>query len=122
MFVKGKVFDWEAIRAYYDAGHSVRECRERFGFSNHAWDAAVKRGDVEPRHGWSGRPRGETRQVVRALIEQGLSFAEIARQLNLSKPTITYHAHARTDSASRGRALARPSNGAPSSRALKQLR
>jgi hypothetical protein len=42
-------FDWIEIQAYYDRGHGVRACAERFGFSHDAWHAAVKRGDVRPR-------------------------------------------------------------------------
>jgi transcriptional regulator with XRE-family HTH domain len=41
--------DWTAVRAYYDAGHSLRECQARFGFSNAAWHDAVKRGAITPR-------------------------------------------------------------------------
>jgi hypothetical protein len=92
MFVERNEFDWEAIRAFYEAGHSVRECRERFGFSNHAWGAAVKRGDVRPRRDQSGKPRGETRAAVRALIQEGLTLTAIARELGISKPTVCYHA------------------------------
>jgi transposase-like protein len=88
----GDKFDWQAIAAYYDAGHNVRECRERFGFSNRGWSAAVERGDVQPRHRRSGRPRGQTREAVRMLLEEGLSRAAIARELKVSRPTVTYHA------------------------------
>ena len=96
MFVPRKIreYDWSAIAAYYDAGHTVRECRRRFGFSNRAWTAAVARGDVQPRRDRSGRPRGETREKVRALLEAGLSRAAIARELSISKPTVTHHANA----------------------------
>jgi 5-methylcytosine-specific restriction endonuclease McrA len=45
-------YDWQEIQRYYDAGHSVRECREHFGFSSQTWHAAVNRGAVVPRpHG-----------------------------------------------------------------------
>jgi Bacterial regulatory proteins, luxR family len=30
-------YDWDAIRAYYEAGHSAAECRSRFGFGRDAW-------------------------------------------------------------------------------------
>ena len=30
-------YDWNAIRAYHEAGHSFVECRERFGFSGGSW-------------------------------------------------------------------------------------
>jgi DNA-binding CsgD family transcriptional regulator/5-methylcytosine-specific restriction endonuclease McrA len=42
-------YDWEAVQRYYDAGHSVRECQTRFGFSRQTWTAAVARGAVVPR-------------------------------------------------------------------------
>ena len=42
-------YDWAAIQAYYQAGHSKRECQRRFGFSAWAWSYAVKRGDIRPR-------------------------------------------------------------------------
>lgn len=42
-------YDWAAIQRYYDEGHSVRACIERFGFSRQTWHAAVKRGAVTPR-------------------------------------------------------------------------
>jgi DNA-binding CsgD family transcriptional regulator len=42
-------FDWSLIQAYYDLGHSIRECRHVFGFSMSAWDNAVRRGVVTPR-------------------------------------------------------------------------
>jgi DNA-binding transcriptional ArsR family regulator len=44
-------YDWSAVQAYYDEGHSPRECSERFGFNRSTWAAAV-RGDrivVRPR-------------------------------------------------------------------------
>jgi HNH endonuclease len=91
---EAREYDWGAIASYYAAGHTVRECRERFGFSGHAWSAAVERGHVQPRQGQNGRPRGETREAVRLLLEAGLTRAGIARELRVSKPTVTYHAKA----------------------------
>jgi DNA-binding CsgD family transcriptional regulator len=45
-------YDWTAIQAYYDQGHSLRECQEAFGFSRQTWHAAVKRGAIKARpHG-----------------------------------------------------------------------
>ena len=37
-------------------------------------------------------PRGETRARIAALLEQGMTLAEIARALDISKPTASYHA------------------------------
>jgi len=42
-------YDWEAIRDYYEAGHSAAECRARFGFGRDAWAGAVARGAIRPR-------------------------------------------------------------------------
>jgi hypothetical protein len=42
-------YDWREIQRYYDAGHTVRECVARFGFSKQTWHAAVLRGAVVPR-------------------------------------------------------------------------
>lgn len=42
-------YDWDVVQAYYDAGHSVRECAEHFGFSNATWSSAVRRGDAVAR-------------------------------------------------------------------------
>jgi DNA-binding transcriptional ArsR family regulator len=36
-------YDWSAIQAYYDEGHSPAECRERFGCSIPAWQDARRR-------------------------------------------------------------------------------
>jgi DNA-binding transcriptional ArsR family regulator len=96
MFVRptARQFDWDAIARYYEAGHTVRECRERFGFSNRAWSEAVARGDAQPRHDRSGRAPGATREAVRLLLASGLSRAAVARALGISKPTVTYHARA----------------------------
>jgi DNA-binding transcriptional ArsR family regulator len=46
-------YDWAEICAYYELGHTMRECQEEFGFSGAAWSEAVRRGDIVP------RPRAE---------------------------------------------------------------
>lgn len=42
-------YDWAVIQAYYDEGHSVTECQERFGFARDSWNKAVRRGAVVAR-------------------------------------------------------------------------
>jgi transcriptional regulator with XRE-family HTH domain len=42
-------YDWEEIQRTYDAGLTVRQCMERFGFNQASWHQAVVRGDVKPR-------------------------------------------------------------------------
>lgn len=85
-------YDWEAIRRFYEAGHTPRECRERFGSSPGAWDQAVSRGDIVPRPGRApARHRHDTRRAVERLLAEGKSQAEIARILALSKGTVAFH-------------------------------
>jgi DNA-binding CsgD family transcriptional regulator len=88
-----KTYDWQAIRAFYEQGHSLEDCKEKFGFSNGGWDRAVKRGDVVARARAAGPP-GRTRTQVRRLLAEGLSQAEIARRLGLTMPAISHHARA----------------------------
>jgi hypothetical protein len=42
-------YDWTEVQHYYDEGHSVTECQERFGFARETWNAARRRGDVVAR-------------------------------------------------------------------------
>lgn len=51
-------YDWDEIRAYYEAGHSMTECRRHFGFSRNAWWDAMRRGAIKP------RPRLEPIEMV----------------------------------------------------------
>lgn len=39
-------YDWAVIRRFYEQGHTVAECRERFGFDMSSWTEAVRRGDI----------------------------------------------------------------------------
>ena len=42
-------YNWEEIRAYYEAGNSMTQCRKQFGFSRDAWWDAIRRGVIKPR-------------------------------------------------------------------------
>jgi predicted DNA-binding protein YlxM (UPF0122 family) len=42
-------YDWAEVQRYYDAGNSISECQERFGFSRKTFSDAVKRGAVVTR-------------------------------------------------------------------------
>lgn len=85
-------YDWEAIGRFYAEGHSMREAQAKFGFSNGAWARAVERGDVAPRPGRPRGPNGATRAKVAELLSAGLSKAEVARRLGISKSSVSRHA------------------------------
>jgi hypothetical protein len=42
-------YDWQEIQRYYDEGHSITECQERFGFARETWNSARQRGAVVSR-------------------------------------------------------------------------
>ena len=42
-------YDWEAVQARYDDGHSARETRAQFGMASQTWHDAVARGDLHTR-------------------------------------------------------------------------
>lgn len=84
-------YDWEAIWAHYEAGHTMEECKQRFGFGNGAWDSAVGRGDIEPRANPARKVSHDTRESVAELLAQGMSQTMIAFELGLSKGTVCYH-------------------------------
>jgi DNA-binding CsgD family transcriptional regulator len=85
------VTDWRAIQEYYDEGHTIDECRDRFGFSYGAWDKAAVRGNLIPRSRRHGELGQATRDRVESLISEGLTQIQIARQLGLTKSTVAYH-------------------------------
>jgi hypothetical protein len=91
LFAMNRKYDWAAIQIYYDQGHSLRECRARFGFSNGAWDAAVGRREIVPRADKKPRFRHDTREAVRRLLETGMTQTEVAFERGLSKGTVCYH-------------------------------
>jgi predicted DNA-binding protein YlxM (UPF0122 family) len=85
-------YDWSLIREFYYAGHSAAECQKRFGISNGAWHHAVRRGAVQPRpEDVFRKPRGATRAQVQLLLADGLTQAEIAERLGISRPTVCFH-------------------------------
>jgi len=84
--------DWRVVRAYYEAGHTVRECQERFGFSIRAWRAAARRGDISPRRVTVTSRSSEKRDLIGKMVSNGWSQAQIAAELGMSKPTVSYHA------------------------------
>lgn len=90
---KSSGIDWAAVREFYASGNSIEECKRRFGFSGATWDAAVCRGEIQPRaHPNPGHAVGETRKRVANLLASGLGISEIASTLGIAKPTVCYHA------------------------------
>ena len=70
-------YDWGAVQAYYDEGHTVRDCVSHFGFCLATWSKAVDRGEIHARSAskplevvmWSG----SSRHVKKArLVREGI--------------------------------------------------
>jgi hypothetical protein len=79
-------YDWKAIAAFYDQGHTVNECMSRFGFSMSAWADAIRRGDVTPRPTavsaaelLSGSRPAARGQLKRRLLAEGLKIPRCER-------------------------------------------
>ena len=83
--------DWAAVQAYYDAGHTIDECRNAFRFSYAAWDKAVCRGDLVPRARSNGELGHGTRDEVEHLLALGHTQVQIACELGIGKSTVAYH-------------------------------
>jgi Homeodomain-like domain len=83
-----RALDWEAIRDYYDAGHTKSECRDRFGISDWDWHAAVGRGDLIPRVKGNQVGSSDKRALIGRLRSRGLSYSQICRRLGISKATV----------------------------------
>jgi transcriptional regulator with XRE-family HTH domain len=88
------ISDWSAVRDYYEQGHTIDECRDRFGFTYGAWDKAVSRGEIVPRKRSRRELSRTTRDQVEHLLSLGWTQSGIARQLGLTKSTVAYHARA----------------------------
>ena len=70
-------YDWVAIGAFYDTGHSFLECKQQFGFCGASWTKAVKRGAIVPRtKEWSvARVLAESKSrltIKRTLLKAGI--------------------------------------------------
>jgi len=83
--------DWDAVREYYEAGHTIDECKLRFGFSYGAWDKAVTRGEIVPRPRANRELSRSTRDSVESMLASGCTQAQIVRELVLTKSTVAYH-------------------------------
>lgn len=63
-------YDWAKVQAYYDEGHSVRECAAAFGFSHESWHAAKRRGQLKTRS--AAMPLGELLVMDRVRSRQNI--------------------------------------------------
>jgi DNA-binding CsgD family transcriptional regulator len=86
--------NWALVQEYYDRGHTIDECKARFGFTYGAWDKAVSRGEMMPRARAQGELSQSTRDRVEDLLSRGRAQAEVGRELGLTKSTVAYHARA----------------------------
>ena len=76
-------YDWGAIQAYHDEGHSKKECREKFGFHIGTWSMAVKKGWIVdhrpvPKHDW---------EVIQAYYDTGKTRRECEAKFGFSANT-----------------------------------
>jgi 5-methylcytosine-specific restriction endonuclease McrA len=82
-------YSWTDILAYYDDGHTYRQCRKRFGFCAASWTNAVRRGEIRPRpFGMPitellSSPKRNRKHVKMRLIKAGL-LANSCRLCGLS--------------------------------------
>ncbi|HET8978443.1 MAG TPA: HNH endonuclease [Solirubrobacteraceae bacterium] len=87
-----KRYDWPAIAAFYEEGHTAAECQREFGVSNGAWHGAVQRQVIVLRDtGRRPRAPGSTREAVRRLLASGASQAEVAQTLGISASSVCFH-------------------------------
>jgi 5-methylcytosine-specific restriction endonuclease McrA len=70
-------YDWAEVQAYYDEGHSYRECRLRFGFCSASWFKARQRRQI------FSRPRGKPLEVILATSKSRQSIKRRLLQAGL---------------------------------------
>jgi len=68
--------DWPEIQRYYDAGHTIRQCCEKFGFSIAAWYKARNRGSLQMLNLQSRCNRRYDWVQVKAYYDEGHSIRE----------------------------------------------
>ena len=78
-------YDWAAVAAFYEAGHTRLECQRRFGFSQAAFTKAIRSGRLDvplvrshregARHACRGNPIYDWR-AIQEFYDAGHSFDE----------------------------------------------
>ncbi|MGA3035990.1 MAG: HNH endonuclease signature motif containing protein [Vulcanimicrobiaceae bacterium] len=70
-------YDWVAIRAYFEAGHTVTECGRRFGFHFTSWYKAIERGLIpQPAAHNRGQRQRYDWAAVQRYYDEGHSYME----------------------------------------------
>lgn len=70
-------YPWAEIRAYHLAGHTLAECRKRYGYTIGAWYKAIERGAIQtPPPINSGGKRRYNWAEVQIYYDEGHSYRE----------------------------------------------
>jgi 5-methylcytosine-specific restriction endonuclease McrA len=82
-------YDWVAVQAYYDAGHTYRECRATFGFAAASWTKAVRRGALRTRaRQWPIKmllARGKSRRSIKLILFQEGILKNVCSECGISE-------------------------------------
>jgi hypothetical protein len=85
-----KIYDWTAIQAYHDAGHSFVECRARFGFTHTAWVKALKRGELgSGERQFADRRRRYDWSAVQRYYDEGHTYRQCRAQFGFNAASWT---------------------------------
>jgi 5-methylcytosine-specific restriction endonuclease McrA len=90
-YVRMTDWDWEAIRRFYEDGHTIRETCDQFNLTARAWRLAVADGRVPAPEVPLITP-SEKRALIERMFRDGYTQAMIGIELGLSKATVSYHA------------------------------
>ncbi len=84
----GCKYDWQAVREYRAAGHTIEECCEKFGFHADAWHKAVARGAVvaPQMQNRGGRVRYDWAAIQR-YYEEGHAYRECRDRFGFAAAT-----------------------------------
>ena len=79
-------YDWPAIRQYFEAGHTLRECCERFGFHIDGWYKPIGRGLIpRPPLQNRGARRRYDWAAVKRYYDEGHSARECRMRFGFAK-------------------------------------
>lgn len=72
-----RLYDWNAIQKYHNAGQGFTECSKRFGFTYQAWRKALKRGSLSlPSSLFSDRRKKYDWSAIRTHYDEGASYRQ----------------------------------------------